>query len=59
MNYFSLGIATISIIIAILLYSKFKAYEAKLKKSIFIREENDEIILEDYEGNKIAKKIKI
>ena len=54
-----IGIAAISIIIAILLYLQILKINAKLKKAVYLHEDEKEIILQNYKGKEISKKIKI
>ena len=54
-----IGIATISIIIAILLYLQILKTNAKLKRAVYLHENEKEVILQDYKGKEISKKIKI
>lgn len=56
MKIFILGFV---ICIVILLILQFIWIKRKLKRAIFINETSDLIILEDYSGKEIDKKIKI
>lgn len=66
MKILLLGFAICIIIFAILLLKWFRpiylqtiANNKKIKKAVFIEEINDLILLKDYEGKEISKKIKL
>lgn len=66
MKILLLGFVICIIIFAILLLKRFKpiylqiiADNDKIKKAVFIEETDDVILLKDYEGKEISKKIKL
>lgn len=55
----SILIAIISFLIAIFTAHRFKLLKSKLKKAVFIKESNEAIYLEGFNGKIIDKQIKI